>query len=384
MTARPTVGLSGKDIWWLMKLTWITASNGHMVEDHWQTLKIPGLEHLFGKKGLITSDLCETVAGMQLPIKVREAASRKTGMVNAYRAYRNSLLTWCTENKNALREIISSAQKLGPNDQQRFDLAARISTLPPVPTPSGVRRMAAAYHITPLVACLDPKRRFPIINGESGVTLRLKQLGLSGETLEDKVRGFVGIIGQLGVVDAFNLDTSNAEIIGKIQKRSRNLIRGVKFDGNGTALPDLDDAERTAVLNSGSIIYRRRHNRMTTNLKALLPRLRMTQGDKQECRFDVLIANYDATGRDLLIEAKPDPDAGSLRVAVGQLLDYRRFLIGQAGTDLAILTIGRPPEIYLELLLDLQITALWFDGERCTELKGDGKVWKALRKQTQV
>jgi hypothetical protein len=118
---------------------------------------------------------------------------------------------------------------------------------------------------------------------------------------------------------------------------------------------------------------------MTKRLKRLFTDLEMTQGDRQECRYDVLIANYDGSGRDLLIEAKPDPDRGSIRVALGQLFDYRRFLPRQVGTDLAMLTIGSPPDDYVEFLQQLQITSLWFGDETCKTLRGNGKAWRALR-----
>ena len=84
-----------------------------------------------------------------------------------------------------------------------------------------------------------------------------------------------------------------------------------------------------------------------------------------------------------MIEAKPDPDRGSLRIAIGQLLDYRRFLPHQAGTDLAVLTITPPPKEYMELLQDLQITVLWFADPHCGALSGDGKAWKALKARIQ-
>ena len=89
--------------------------------------------------------------------------------------------------------------------------------------------------------------------------------------------------------------------------------------------------------------------------------------------------NYEGTGRNLLLEVKPDPDKGSIRIAIGQLLDYRRFLPHQAGTDLAILTISPPERTYRELLLDLQISPVWFQDEHCKTLDGDGEVWKAWR-----
>src|SRR5205823_7018374 len=93
----------------------------------------------------------------------------------------------------------------------------------------------------------------------------------------------------------------------------------------------------------------------------------------------VLVQNYDGKGRDLLIEVKPDPHKGALRIAIGQLLDYRRFLPLRAGTDLAILTITPPDQSYIDLVLDLQISALWFHDETCRTLSGIGKTWQPLR-----
>jgi hypothetical protein len=119
--------------------------------------------------------------------------------------------------------------------------------------------MAAANLITPLVACLDPKMRFPIINGETGVTLRLARLGLSDKTLEEKVRGCINVIGQYGVTDAFALDTMDEDLIEKIKKSTSKTRSGTALGGDGTALKDLDDAERKALLDVRSVIYRRRH-----------------------------------------------------------------------------------------------------------------------------
>jgi hypothetical protein len=381
MSGRHVHTLSGEDLRCLIRLTWITAGKDGIVDLHWQLLKAPAIAHLLKTMVTVSDDLARTVESMQLPAHVAEAAKKKTGFVNAYRAYRNSLLDWCLKNKQGLRTIITSAQKLGANDQARFDLAHAISELPDVPTPTGARSMAAANLVTTLVACLDPKRRFPIINGESGVTRRLARLELSNRSLEDKVRGFIGVIGQFGIEDAFALDVMDDDLIDKIKKRAPMAAKGVKIGGKGTKLPDLDDSEREAVLKSRTIRYRRRHNKMTTRLKELIPHLEMTQGDRQECRFDILISDYDDAGRDLLIEVKPDPDKGSVRIAIGQLFDYRRFLPHQAGTDLAILTITRPPHLYVELLQELQITSLWFADDTCHALSGDGKVWRAMNAQ---
>jgi len=378
VAVRPASGLSGEDIWCLIRLTWVTVGSA---DSHWQQLKIPAIAHLLKKSADPAEDLASAIASMRLPGPIASAASKPTGMVNAYRAYRNSLLDWCNGNNAVLRRIIASAQNLGTNDQARFDLASRIEALTAVPTPNGLRHMAAANLITPLIACLDPKLRFPIVNGELGVKRRLDKLDLSNGSLEDKVRGLTGIIGKFGILDAFALDVMSDEQIDKIRKRTPPATKALAVGSKGTALPQFDDAERKAIVLARTLLYRQRHNTMTNALGTLLPELKMTQGDRQECRFDVLISNYDAGARDLLIEAKPDPDSGSLRIAIGQLLDYRRFLPHQAGTDLAILTITRPPKEYMELLQDLQITALWFGNADCVALSGDGRAWKGLEAQ---
>lgn len=370
--------LSGEDIWCLIRFAWITAGSG---DTHWQQLKVPAIAHLFKMPANIGLDLASTITSMALPPAIAAAASKPTGMVNAYRAYRNSLLPWCNVNRAALRTLLAAAQKLGSNDQGRFDLASKIEALPPVPTPNGLRHMAAANLITPLIACLDPRLRFPIVNGEHGVKRRLDKLGLTNRSLADKVHGLIGLIGQFGISDAFALDVMNDEQIDKITKRKPKAPKAVPVGSKGTELSHFDDEERKAILKGQELVYRKRHNTMTNALGTLLPALTMTQGDRQECRFDVLISNYDAGGRDLLIEAKPDTDRGSLRIAIGQLLDYRRFLPHQAGTDLAVLTMTCPPKEYMELLQDLQITVLWFADPHCGALSGDGKAWKALKTQ---
>jgi hypothetical protein len=104
--------------------------------------------------------------------------------------------------------------------------------------------------------------------------------------------------------------------------------------------------------------------------------LKPEQGVHNNNRYDILVRNYDAGGRDLLIEVKPDPAKGSLRIAIGQLYDCRRLLNNSAATDLTVLSIGKPDQSYLNLLvIDRGISALWFEDEECKVLKGVGNAW---------
>lgn len=119
--------------------------------------------------------------------------------------------------------------------------------------------------------------------------------------------------------------------------------------------------------------------KMTNALRSVLPKAKLEAGTHQDCRYDAMALGYDGD-RDLLIEAKPGHEKGDVRIAVGQLLDYRRFLPGRTGTDMAFLTITKPSQSYLNFLLDLQITILWYEDEQCLKLRGEGKAWQAVEK----
>jgi hypothetical protein len=346
-------------------------------------LKIPALATLFKLKTdqLASDKLHLSLEKMNLPQPVMAAAGKETGFVHPYQAYWNSLRDWCVHNVETLRSILEEASSLGADDQDRLQLVERIAGLGRVPTPNKKRTKAAYDFISPLVACVDQKIRFPMINGQKGVKQRLAMLGLANRSLREQANGIIGLIGLIGLRDAFAVDTMTDDEMKKLIKlRDLSKPRIVTyFDGaKATPLPSFDDAERVAIQQSATITYRNRHNVMTNSLRKLFPAFTLEQGADPNCRYDVLIKNYDKSGRDLLIEAKPDHDKGSIRIAIGQLLDYRRFLPNQAATDLAILTISRPTDSHIELMLDLQITVLWFGDEGCSVLSGRGKAWRTL------
>ena len=66
---------------------------------------------------------------------------------------------------------------------------------------------------------------------------------------------------------------------------------------------------------------------------------------------------YDAT-TNTLIEAKSDSNRPSIRMAIGQLLDYRRF-IDRPGLSCAVLLPVRPAQDLLDLLRSQHIAAYW-------------------------
>ena len=376
---RPLAKLSGDGIWNLMRLTWINAYRSEPVDIHWKHLKVPALAELFDVDMPALSTVDSAISALHLPAAIAQAAIKPTGMINFYTAYRYSCRQWCGQNRDALRDIVQRATQLGLNDQERFAIAAYIEALPRIPSPSGSRAMQAAAAVTPVVACLDPSGHFPIINGQASVQKLLRRFHLDHSGLEPQVKGLINLIGQFGISDALMLDVLAEELSTISWNPAPQEHAGPTNEDEGSDLQDLDEAERTATIKSGTIQYRDRHKKMTKEIKKLLSTFILKQGNKPDCMYDVLVKNYDAKGRDLLVEAKPDPDRGAIRIAIGQLLDYRRYLPHRAGTDLAFLTITEPEPTYIELLLDLQISALWFTDESCGSLNGIGKAWTAFK-----
>jgi len=380
VSAKRGESLSGTDIWHLLQLTWDTNA-----DDHWRRLKIPALGELFEQDKTVqessrSASLKEAVDALSLPKGVAEAAGRHTGNISLYKAFRNSSQDWCRDHERKLREIIRDAIRLEANDRGRLQLAAKVEALHRVPTPKGAHHMNAGGVLTPLIAFLDPRNRFPIVNGREEVRSLLGEWGLKGRSLEEQVRGMLGSIGRSGIRNAFVLDIM-AEKIREIAS-DVNIPVPVKTAAptQGSALPDLDTSDLEYLRKVGTALYRQRHNKMTTALKKILHGFRLTQGTKPDCRWDVLVEGYETTGRDLLLEVKPDPERAAIRIAIGQLLDYRRFVPRPAATDIAVLTIGAPDELYRQLLLELQISSIWFTDEDCRDFDGEGLFWEALRK----
>lgn len=374
--------LTGDVVWNLIRLTWITSYKGETSEDYWRTLKIPALASLFNTRYELHETLKKTLGTMSLPEKITTSANADTGFVNYRNVWRNSLKDWCQKHVHDLNNILELAYSLNVNDQKRFDLAKRVDKFKGVPSPNGGSIVGASSTLTPLLACLDPLSRFPVINAREGVSHLIRSLRLSNASLEDQVKGMINLIGQFGIPDSFGLDVladNIAENAGKIRKARPTPKLTEKVEtSDGAQLDDMDEDERIAVAKSRTTVYRNRHNKMTNALKRFFGSKNLKRGDHKDCRYDALYKNYDNSGRDLLIEVKPDVDKGSIRIAIGQLFDYRRFLEHRAGTDLAFLSITPPSKSHIELLLDLQISALWFDNEKCNSLSGVGKVVGAL------
>ena len=126
-----------------------------------------------------------------------------------------------------------------------------------------------------------------------------------------------------------------------------------------------DDQDLAFLSKARSVQMQRLHNAMTNGLLRILGARKVVYaGNRQEAMFDALIQDYEGQERDLLIEVKSSTNIADVRLAVGQLLDYRRFVNRPDATDLAVLLPEEPNTHVRELLKAYDILLLWFEGKK--------------------
>jgi hypothetical protein len=132
------------------------------------------------------------------------------------------------------------------------------------------------------------------------------------------------------------------------------------------------DADVEYLRSADTTAMRRLHNRMTNALRAICAArsLAVEEGCDRPCLFDALVFEYDGGERHLLIEAKSDASSASCRLAVGQLLDYRRQLRDRAAVDVAVLLSQKPNNHVRAFLGFVGVKVLWFNAAM-SAIEGD-------------
>jgi hypothetical protein len=171
----------------------------------------------------------------------------------------------------------------------------------------------------------------------------------------------------------------------KSESRTERRAGNAPIEGNPAAMPieqkpirakaqqelplkDADDVE--VVREAGTGRMRQIHNRMTNAFRHLTAEYELKEGTSPDARFDILVLDYDHDGRDLLVEVKSSSERGELRLAVGQLLDYRRHVRRPQMTDMAVLTPSRPRRDARKFLQDVGVKVLWFEDKSLGALAG--------------
>jgi hypothetical protein len=332
VSSRSIRNLSGEQIHNLITLTWITKSRKRESTDHWKKYKVPALASLFNEdRPNDRADLSATIDAMKLPTAVAKSAKRKTGMINFRNPWRKSSLGWCKKNQNDLRKTIRDAANLSISNGARLDLAARIDELPDVMSGHNQRPLTPERLLTPLIACLDPHCRFPIVNGREAVKSLLRKQHLAHDDLRHQVQGLIGIMGRK---DAFRLDVQTDEIIRQELEKGRRTKRAAWQQPPST---DPIIYKRAARL----VKVERTEAKMEEEIKKTLAK---QYGKKAvEAQRDFRDLTLTTPNRRALIEIKASQDARqAIRDAFGQLLEYAYFDTARQNSELFIIGRGIP------------------------------------------
>jgi hypothetical protein len=350
----------------LCMLTWITTG-----ADNTRKVTLPALRSLTGKAiaDCDFANLSGNLAKAGIAPSIVRATKNQTGFVNFYNAYRNSCLDWFRPRTKDVYDLFDQAYALG-NDGDAKATYAEIANLDGVG--GGRGNLPAENLLTPVIACLDPRKRCPVINGRDEVRRKLEANGVEKSSLQDQFWAFVKLIHQGGITDAFMLDIASVEQLKNIANSTQTKKINPKLLANETQLAQKDENEVEVLKEASGSSYVQRHNWMTNRLRSCCESSGKVvyAGSGKECCFDARVENYDGEGRDLLIEAKSSTEAAFCRMAVGQLLDYQRQLRGSATTDLAVLFPDAPGEHVRNFLGHIGIKALWFIGDQVVDASG--------------
>ncbi|MGE8400021.1 MAG: hypothetical protein ACN6PP_00445 [Delftia tsuruhatensis] len=359
--------IDGNRLYGLCRLTWITDA---YVGDHpayIRSTKIPALGDALHQSftGQTLDEVANNVA-TQLETPELEALVRShTGFTNFYKAYRNSAREWMLMHASEISAIFQRAYIL-QSDKDAQLLGADIAALPGIPKANHPHQlMRPEYLLTPACFALDPRLRFPILNGAERVRSVLRRIGAADQSVPAQIQLLVGLIGQNGIRDAADLDQLglvDLESFGRgDQEPMRQLLMHVPDEGDSLPLKDEEDVRR--LQQALDVAQRRVHNSMTNKLRQLLANWTLLEGRAKDCRYDVLVTNYDAAKNDLLLEVKSSVDSAQIRMAIGQVYDYWHRLIGPPkDCHAAIVLPERPDTATEELLRWLDIGLLWLEG----------------------
>ncbi len=365
---------SADQIYGLCKLTWITNSYSEEDAAYIRSTKIPALGDVFARdySGRTIEEVAADVSAILRLESVADLVQSHTGFTNLYRPYRNTAREWMRENLASLLPLFIAALSLR-TDREGFQLVQQIENLPGVPKANHEEeRMRPEYLLTPAFFALDPRLRFPLINGNKGVQDLLAALNMKKAPLTEQYQKMTGLYGTGGIRDAADLDQVGADLpdfIGLIRGYPTKQLLQEK-PTEGTELPLKDEADIELLQQARRVTSTRQHNRLTNRLRRELSRYTLLEGCHREAQFDTLVKDYDGQGGDLLVEVKSSTEAADIRMAIGQLCAYWFHLYGDAERHLAVLLPNEPGDELKSLLEWLDIGVLWFSAngiETCTD-----------------
>jgi len=294
-----------------------------------------------------------------------------TGFTKFYNAYRASSAEWIRQNSRRVTPLIVRAVSLR-SDKQAKQIIADLEKLPRIPGVGRAshRMLKAENLLTPLFFALDPRLRFPIMNGAKQINRYFNDRGVRSSSSVEKYQVLVDLYRSQKVEDAAHLDcllrSSEAGDRSKLNKAFR--VSGDKNAEAGERRLTQKDSEDYEILRkAGTIKATRRHNMLTNAfLKAYQDRFELDEGGRGNM-FDIVVRNFDKKNSDLLIEVKSSVTMAEVRMAIGQLFCYA-FNFKQSGKKprrvepyLAVLLPERPHQTVMNLLAWCEIGLIWMN-----------------------
>ena len=280
-----------------------------------------------------------------------------SGITNFYSAHRTEFFRQVELQSKPIGRIFRLAAQFDTDVDKKIERIAKMTFgLASFKVPNG-GESSMFNGLTPVLACLDPHGRFPIVNAQTADLLKL----IRHNTDITGVLALRRLIGKFGISDSFDLDVYSSNL----DKPSLQSKRGVTVGPPQSRSVGLKSEEQSiAEYAKRKVVIRKKHNELTNKFKLAVE----WKHELLERDYDILIENW-RRGRLLLIEAKSETvgllGRTQLRQAIGQLFDYRWQSFRQQidNVDLALLTPTKPEKEILDLLKILKIEALWFEGK---------------------
>ena len=365
--------ITARQLYGLSKLAWITNSYEGESAAYISSTKIPALGDAVGLD--FSNESLEGVA----KIIAKEFNDRSlvslvkghSGFTNFYKAYRNSVSLWVESNYSVLLPLYKAAYN-AKDEKARLKIIKAITKLPGIPKANHPEQlMKPEYFLTPAFFMLDPKIRFPLINGNEWVQSLLSALNVADSGLCSQYSAMVGLYGKGGIRDAADLDQVGRDLpdfLSTDKRTATKKLLGKKKTTPDGELPLKDEADIEAIRKAGTITHRREHNHLTNKIKDSLTEFTLLEGRSDTCMFDVLVKNFNGEGNDLLIEVKSSVESPHIRMAVGQLFDYWYTLKGDEEPQIAVLLPECPENNVVSFLQWIDVGLMWFEEyQLCTK-----------------
>jgi hypothetical protein len=279
----------------------------------------------------------------------------RTGITRYYTAYHPATL----ESIEHSKDIAHAFRKVSTREPDVYNKIRAVATLIESlgEIPAGGHHISPFNGLTPVLSCLDPQVRFPIMNKLTRVLLKRieKTTDKEGAVALSKLIGPNYDIRDNRELDVYANTLKFPKLKGHVP--SRHSANGFKDIGLKS------ETDSMAQIAAKKTTIKKLHNKLINDLNDCVL---WRQKSLKESKFDALLVGW-KRGRNLLIEAKTASEGptgrSQIRQAIGQLYDYRFTHMPKDKVDLAVLLRKEPSAHVKKLLASLRIELLWFKGK---------------------